>query len=179
MDRLQKSAIIISLLEALQQNGSWCGETHIQKAMYCLQEIRDVPTGFEFILYKHGPFSFDLQDELTAMSADGLMDVRANSYPYGPSLFATSMGKAIRAHFPITLKRYGEAIEYIAKAFGSRGVAELERLATALYVTHEMDVSSGNIEEMALRIHELKPHIPLARAKDAAREIDDLLANAG
>jgi hypothetical protein len=85
MDRLQKSAIIISLLEALQQNGSWCGETHIQKAMYCLQQIRDVPTGFEFILYKHAPSSFDLQDELTAMCADGLLEMRTKLYPYGPS----------------------------------------------------------------------------------------------
>ena len=38
-----------------------------QKAVYFLQEIFDVPTGIEYILYKHGPYSFDLTADLTAL----------------------------------------------------------------------------------------------------------------
>ena len=35
----------------------------------------EVPTGFEFILYMYGPFSFDLSDELTSIRADGLLKI--------------------------------------------------------------------------------------------------------
>jgi len=73
MNRLKRDVVILSLIENLKKKGSWCGETHIQKATYFLQELFDFPLGFEFILYKHGPFSFDLSDKLTAMRADMLL----------------------------------------------------------------------------------------------------------
>jgi len=56
MDRLQKAALITRLLQNLRSKHSWCGETHIQKAAFFAQELMEVPLGFEFILYKHGPF---------------------------------------------------------------------------------------------------------------------------
>jgi hypothetical protein len=76
MNRLKRDAVILSLIENLKKKGSWCGETHILKATYFLQELFDLPLGFEFILYKHGPFSFDLSDEFTAMRADMLLKIQ-------------------------------------------------------------------------------------------------------
>lgn len=70
MDRLKRGAILVQLVRELRENGSWCGETHLQKGTYLLQELTKVPLGLEFILYKHGPFSFDLRDELTGLRAD-------------------------------------------------------------------------------------------------------------
>ena len=85
MERLKRSALVIALIEQLRNKGSWCGETHIQKTIYFLQELLRVPLGFEFILYKHGPYSFDLSDELTAMRADELVELKLQQ-PYGPSV---------------------------------------------------------------------------------------------
>ena len=48
MKRLQRAAIVTELAEQLTAQGSWCGETHLQKATYFLQELLEVPTGFEF-----------------------------------------------------------------------------------------------------------------------------------
>ena len=67
MDRLQRASVLLALNEQLRAAGSWAGETHMQKATYFLQHLMGVPLAFDFILYKHGPFSFDLRDELTAM----------------------------------------------------------------------------------------------------------------
>ena len=61
MERLQRAAILTELMDRLRADGSWCGETHVQKATYFLQEVLGVQTGFEYILYKHGPYSFDLR----------------------------------------------------------------------------------------------------------------------
>ena len=34
-----------------------------------------MPLGYDFTLYKHGPFSFDLRDDIHALRADGLLDL--------------------------------------------------------------------------------------------------------
>jgi uncharacterized protein YwgA len=69
MDRLWRASLLLTMNEELRRAGSWAGETHMQKAIFFLQELIKVPLGFEFLLYKHGPFSFDLRDELTFMRA--------------------------------------------------------------------------------------------------------------
>ena len=166
----QKRAVILQLIMALHDNGSWCGETHIQKAAYCLQELMEVDTGFDFILYKHGPYSFDLCDELAAMRADELLAIKLNQRPYGPSLRVANLGEEMIERFPKTIGQYKNRIDFIAKRIGAKGVAQLERLATALYVTSESEL--GAVDERAKRIHELKPHVSLADARIAVNEID-------
>ena len=42
MNEDQRTAVTLSLMDALHQQGSWCGETHIQKALYFLQELAHV-----------------------------------------------------------------------------------------------------------------------------------------
>jgi hypothetical protein len=78
-----------------------------------------VPLGFTFILYKHGPFSFDLRDELTAERADGLLklDVQPG---YGPRFEATPQGDLISGKFSVTLRRYTPQIDFIAHHVGKK-----------------------------------------------------------
>jgi len=95
MNKGQKSAIILDLATELLKRGSWCGETHLQKATFLLQELLETPTGFQFILYKHGPFSFELRDSLVELAADGLMEYVVRSPQYGPSLLPTSDGNVL------------------------------------------------------------------------------------
>ena len=172
----KKRAVISKLVESLQEQGSWCGETHIQKAIYCLQEVTSVPLEFNFILYKHGPFSFDLRDELTAMRAYGFLNIRLNPYPYGPSLCITEMAKAVIEYFPKTLQEFSKKTNFIAETLSDKGVAELERLSTALYVTKEEGLKS--IAERATLIHKLKPHVSIAEANTAIRDMDMILSHA-
>lgn len=174
MERLQRDALILSLIENLRTKGSWCGETHIQKATYFLQELSGVPLEFEFILYKHGPYSFDLSDELTAMQADSVLKLQFQQYPYGPSYIHGGSSKLIKELYPKTLKMYNPKVKFIADKLGGKGVAELERLATALYVTRTINTDS-NIESRAQCIHKLKPHISLDEARDAVRVVDNFI----
>ena len=86
MTRQRNAAILTRLASELKQHGSWCGETHLQKAVYLMQELFEVSPDFEFILFKHGPFSFELRDELTALRGDGYFRLEAMPMPYGPKL---------------------------------------------------------------------------------------------
>jgi hypothetical protein len=174
MDRLQRDVVILSLIENLKEKGSWCGETHIQKATYFLQELFDIPLGFEFILYKHGPFSFDLSDELTAMRADMLIKLQPQPRPYGHSLVPSNGSESIKKHFSSTLKKYDHNLQFVANKFRDRGVAELERLATALYVTQEI-IPDGSSDLRAKCIIELKPHVNMEEARAAVKEVDEII----
>lgn len=174
MKRMQQDAVLLSLIEAMKKKGSWCGETHIQKAAYFLQEMLNVPMSFEFILYKHGPFSFDLSDEVTAMRADGLLEYKTR-LPYGPSLFLTKECQEFLDRYPKTLDKYSEKVLFVAEKIGAMGVADLERLATALYVTLNEN-SCGKLRENS--IIELKPHIKIDEAEKAVKNIDAIIREA-
>ena len=77
MNRTQRQAILLTLIQQLRDNGSWCGETHIQKSAYFLQELLGVPLELNVIFYKHGPYSFDLGDEVTALRCDLLLSLQS------------------------------------------------------------------------------------------------------
>ena len=175
MKRLQRAALLISLVEALRARGSWCGATHIQKSLYFLQELLGLPLGMRFILYKHGPYSFDLSNELEAMQADYLLKDELQPYPYGPKLLPGEGSQQIKEKFPKTLDKYSKHIEFIADRFGDKKVSDLERLATALYVTLNPEGDSKNRAE---RVHQLKPHIKVEDALSAVQEVDKIFKEA-
>ena len=102
MDRFKRAVLLTAMAENLRKKGSWCGETHLQKATFFLQELQKVPIGFDFILYKHGPFSFQLRDELTSIRADGLFQLHQH-WPYGP---ASSLPKRVGPYVSNIRKRW-------------------------------------------------------------------------
>lgn len=174
---LKRTAILLNLIRKMRSKGSWCGETHVQKAVYMLQAVAGVRTGFEFVLYKHGPFSFELRDEITSLRADDLLDLEIQPQPYGPKLIPTSQASKIEDKFPNTLKKNEEAIDFISASLQDMGVSELEKIATAVFITHR-DSASEDVQMRAVKLHRLKPHIDMANARAAFEEGDKLFAKA-
>lgn len=174
LNRLGKNAIVLSMAGNLKDAGSWCGETHLQKAVYILQGLTQVPLGFDFILYKHGPFSFDLRDALTAMRADYQLRFLIHPIPYGPSLVATDTGKQFQKRLSSVVSKYRKQISFVAEQLGPKSVTDLEKLGTAFYVLKEDD--SRSQEQVARRVSELKPHIPRDVAREAAVGINEIIA---
>lgn len=172
MNRLERAAILTTLADKLHSQGSWCGETHLQKATYFLQELLHVPLGYEFILYKYGPFSFDLSDDLAALRADQLLELHPQPIPYGPSLLPTAASGEFRKRYPRTLGTHQQSVDFVARKLGDKGVGQLERLGTALFVTRELP--DADAEARARRLHELKPHVSLDEAREAVASVDRL-----
>ena len=170
MDRLKRAALVTKLVDRLREENSWCGETHVQKAVYFLQALFNAPTEFEFILYKHGPFSFDLRDELTSLRADEVLALEVQ-LPYGPRIFTTERGKYLQNARSKTIDRWQEAIEFVAKKLGKQDVVELERLATALFVTSHA-THNASVEDRAEELIRLKSHIQKDTAMEAIMEVD-------
>ena len=171
MKSVQKHVLLLELAERLREKGSWCGETHLQKAVYFLQVLLSVPLEFEFVLYKHGPFSFELQDELTSLRAYDLLRLEPQSNGYGPKLSVSESGQALKKRFPKTISEHHKAIEWVADHLSKKGVVDLERLGTALYVSREEDMAGKPEDEIVERIVELKPHITKDQASEALQKV--------
>jgi hypothetical protein len=176
MNRMQRAAVIVSLTKALKAKESWCGETNVQKACFFLQELAGVPLDLDFILYKYGPYSFALTDELTAMRADSMLTLQVRDPRYGPCYVPGELASSLLERYPKTVGKFQNEVQFVAQRLGSKGVADLERVATALYVRkHKASVS---VNERAKEINRLKPHVSLSDARAAIQEVDAMFDEA-
>lgn len=173
MERLKRAAVVFSLIDALSAEGSWCGETHIQKSTYFLQELLGVELGYRFVLYKYGPYSFDFHEDLQSWRAASLLRVEVRN-DYGPSILPSQSAEEIQRLYPKTLQEHITRIQVIARKLGPLGVSQLERLATALYLTRTVAASEDVMERAAL-LTELKPHVKEEAASRAVQEVDSFL----
>lgn len=173
MNRLAQEAVLIGLARRLEEQGSWSGETHVQKAAYLVSELLAIPFDFNFILYKHGPFSFELREELGSLRADRLLDRVPQGPKYGPRMLVTDRGRELEQRFDRSLHRYAQGLDWIAEHIDSRGVLDLERLATAMWVTRQLG-EHASVDARARELVKLKSHVPLDIAVEAVEEIDEL-----
>ncbi|MBR0752585.1 hypothetical protein JQ604_10350 [Bradyrhizobium jicamae] len=171
MSALNQTSIVLYVMKALKANGSWCGETHVQKTLFLCQELLGVPSHFKFILYKHGPYSFQLSEHLQGLIADEFVYVRSRP-PYGPSL-ELSDDAAVFAR-PVAVDGHlSRRLDFIAGKVGRKGVGELERLATAVYVNEKHGVHLS-LEQRAGLLTSIKPHVAADAARAAFLEVDSL-----
>ncbi len=91
MTSLRQTAVVLGLADSLRAIGNSCG--HSFKGVDFLKELTQVPLDFEYVLYRHGPFSFDLRDALSAMRADDMISVTPQ-FQYGVTIEPTPFGVA-------------------------------------------------------------------------------------
>jgi uncharacterized protein YwgA len=173
MKRLQKAAVLARLTDELRANQGWAGETQLQKAAYFLQQLCRVPLDYDFVLYKYGPFSFDLREELTSLRADRILTLEPQPF-YGPRFAVSESGLRVEQTYPKTLQQFERELDFVAEELGPLDVAGLERVATALYVTAE--TPDASVDERARSLRAIKPHIAESSAEAAIEEVDRLRA---
>ena len=173
MERLSYSArcaMLVDMIKRLREKGSWCGETHVQKAMYIAQDVGQMSLGYKFILYKHGPFSFDLKEELSAMRASNMIELTFCQQDYGPSIVPTEFGERVWSVNVGEIDRLAQINGLVADWIADSDVRKLERIATAYYVTRKYP--RAPVSERAKQIVGLKPHVDLTAAEEAVRWVD-------
>jgi hypothetical protein len=164
-------AIVLCLIENMKKHKNWCGETHIQKATFFLKELTDVPLTYNFILYKHGPYSFDLKEELNIMLSDLILqNIQKN--PYGPSLYPFNNARQLSDDYNDTITSYSREICFISEKLSNKDVSELEQLATALYTIKNFSESDDSKAEF---INKIKPHISIEIAKRAIDTVKNFI----
>jgi uncharacterized protein YwgA len=175
MSDSDRTKVLLCVLQSLKTAGSWCGETHVQKALFLCQNVAHVPSDFKYVLYKHGPYSFELSEHLQQLIADNLVCVRARP-PYGPSLELNDEAKSI-VEKARSRQNLMKGIDFISRKVGTKNVAELERLATAVYLREKYRDQSST-EAMTKVLTSVKPHVPVQSAREAFTEADAIRSEA-
>lgn len=158
---------VLCLIEALKEQESYCGATHIQKAAYLLGEVTGASLCSDFHLYHHGPYSFDLRETLVELEAAEAIRLLPNP-PYGPIHQITDQGYGFWSQFE--KPDFDEApIIFIASKVNSKDVKELEALGTAALVQKEMP--DGDLTSWTSQLKEYKPHIDTERIRKALIEV--------
>ena len=174
MERLSYSsrcALVVDLIKRLRKKGSWCGETHLQKTLYILQDISKSNFGYKYVIYKHGPYSFEFNSELTAMRAAGIIEFQFPREGYGPSIQVTPFGERIYDVNKQNIEPYVAVNEFLAEWFAASDVRHLEKVATAYYVTKKNPRDPAI--ERARKLNSLKPHVDIPAAEQAVRIVDE------
>ena len=173
MGTIPGAALVLTMIDKLRGHGSWSGETHLQKAMFFFDHVNAKGTSFDFVLYKHGPYSFDLHDTLSLLFALSLLE-HESVPPYGPRIRLTNSGKRFLAQHDELSDGVKTDIRNVAGWLGNKGVSDLEKFATALWVT--MENPQAEQEARARRIHDIKPHISIDQARYALQQIGSMPA---
>ena len=169
MTNLREGAIIVSLIDALNQRGSFCGETHVQKGAYFLRELLNVPLESSFTLYLYGPYSFPLHHLLNELHAEQLVALEPREM--GASWRPGERYALLRQSYPTTLKRFRRQVEFVADKIAKLRVVDLEPLATALYVNRTERRTS--LERRVSALRKVKRHLDESTARNAFETIDE------
>jgi len=164
----QKHALILAMIETLKRQGNRTGKTHIIKGLFLAQAARLVDVPFEFFLYKHGPYSTDIEENIEQMKSYGATEVETDFEGYGVHLSAGGMAEFTKQQARIP-EHTQQALQRVCQFLHHRNVNHLERLATAAWIRKREGVIDA--DQVARRLHELKPHISLAEAREAYEQL--------
>lgn len=171
---MTKHRLLLAVIERLISYGSWTGKTHVQKTAFLLDTAKKLEMPFNFVLYKHGPYSFDIENELQEMRSYGAID--SVSVPgYGVTLKPSQNAEWLKTQEMLT-EEQEQQIKRMCEFVRARNVTELERLATAAWIRTREHLTDP--ESIAMRLHELKPHVSVADALEADNEIAPILCSA-
>jgi uncharacterized protein YwgA len=171
LDDFARYALVARMVKALQSAGSWCGRTHIQKSLFFVQSLFLVEQEFEYVMYQHGPYSFQLDEDIVQLRRLNGLDLQVAPAPYGPHYTLTSGGENLLERFRLETSGYHDPIEFVAREFGKRSVRQLELLATSAFVEGSNQLSDL---DLVRDIAALKPHFSEPEILNAIQEIRTL-----
>jgi uncharacterized protein YwgA len=169
---LAKQALVLKMIETLQRHGSRTGKAHIIKGLFLAQAAGLVELPFDFFLYKHGPYSTDIEETIEEMKTYGAAEVEPAFDGYGVILSPGENASYAEERAPVS-QRATEAIEAVCAFLRHRNAKELERMATATWIRTRDGITDS--EEVAKHLHDLKPHVSLSEARAADAEVQGFL----
>ena len=168
----KRHRLILLVLNCLKEHGSWAGKTHLIKTLYLLKALSKQKIPFDFILYKHGPYSFDIEDELAVMKSYSAIASDTIINGYGESLIPGSNSSITEKRVKMDKKTKYE-IQEICKLVGTKNVRELECLATITWIIKNDKIKDQ--QDVFNKLNYYKPHISDEEALTAFNKIQNFL----
>lgn len=169
-------ALIVYLAEKMQEKGQRFGKTALQKLIYLLQTIYQIPVGYHFSLYMYGPFCSDLMDDLDYVSCIGGVAVSMEEGSVGYTISLSSNAELIKDKGRDFLTDYQPQIDELLETFGAMRVRDLELRSTIIFVDRDAVAGSREIgrDDFVQEIKSIKPHFSYDEINQAVDELESL-----
>src|SRR5947209_20546127 len=89
------------MIESLRSLGSRAGKTALIKGLFIAEAEGSVEIPFEFFLYKHGPYSTDIEDNIDQMKSYGALKLEPAFDGYGVHLSPAEMASFVYQQRPL------------------------------------------------------------------------------
>jgi uncharacterized protein YwgA len=150
--------VVVYAIKVLTDRSQRVGRTHIHKYLFLAESWGLLPAAHRFSLYLHGPYSRELDGELLALRAGGMVQADPDPAGYGARFTVADMYVGMAAD-QLQLDA-GSTLNLgkIANVIAPMSVRELEAVSTSEYVRRS---SPGAPDEAVCRaVMSLKPHLP-------------------
>jgi len=132
----KKSAIILKLVSEWNKKSNYkMSRITIQKMCYFAEAV-SVPLGYRFSVFKYGPYSQDLFDQIDDMIMYGLLseENKDNGNKDNVSLFSTTdLANDLLASYDDFLCLYDDKINFLTNYFKDMSLRDLELFSTIHY----------------------------------------------
>jgi uncharacterized protein YwgA len=149
------------------------GKIQMQKLVYFLQEIFQVPFGYDYKMHHYGPYSDELNDDLIIMQLNNHVEVGADPSGYGYHII---LGSESVAKMDEVIGKYSSQMNKCLDALGESEPSRLEVLSTLHFVKYIAGVSDEStvIEKTAM----LKPIFSRQFIEESYRKLESIISSA-
>lgn len=141
-------ALLYEVIDKLEDSG----KIQLQKLVYFLQEASKLPTRYGFKMHHYGPYSEDLDTDMTRLKLTGYVDVQPDAQGYG---FHITSVDSPKTEWLSIIEPYSQKIEQTINIFGNKQAYELELAATIHFVSNLAPASSK--DDIVDKVKSLKP----------------------
>ncbi|MCH8802203.1 MAG: hypothetical protein IH963_14980 [Chloroflexi bacterium] len=163
-------ALVYGLVGILEDTG----KIRLQKLLYFLQEACGVPTGFSFRMHHYGPYSEDLDTDLTRLKMGGYLNIVSDPQGYG---FHVNVADGPDEKWQDIFDSKKTEIERTLALFGDKTPSQLELMATIHFVDRLHD--HPKTKELVTVVNGLKPKFTSQYIETCCKELTEngLLSN--
>jgi len=149
------------------------GKIRMQKLVYFLQWIFNVPLGYDYKMHYYGPYSDELNDDLIAMQMNNNLEIGADPSGYGYHIIPGTEAVTTRDEI---LGKYSENISKCLSEFDKFNPNELEIISTLHFAKYVAGVPDEDkiIEKTSM----LKPVFPKVTIKQTYKKLESIVKSA-
>jgi uncharacterized protein YwgA len=158
------AGLVLEMIAQSNHVGGWCGDSYIQKVSYIAKAVLNMPLSVPFVLYKRGPYSFELKSLLLEMRASRLVMLVPDGH-YGPSFVI--IDNILTQRLRTNVSQYSASVARLVKDLSRKSIADLEAFSTAIMFWGSQQNNPDKY------VDELNRLLPSLSRSDAAATVEE------
>jgi len=175
MDEKEKIQLVLKVIKKLNEINHRTGETFIQKIIYFLIHSENVPIDYEYTLYDYGPYSFELNNELSQMEMSRMIIKHPDPSGYGFEIKPNMKMKSVKSLLEKGTK-YDAKINSLITNFKGMPAKHLGLVATFRYMHEQLKQKGINDDRILInKVSDIKPMFNDFELKKLLKKYESLI----